>query len=112
MSGEALARLDELAAMHDDWDGEGALAPTAAALAAARQVLERLEGMAIRPIRPVPSSPEPHRVAPGPCGEVVLEWEIGGIYLECECAEDGRIEWMHEIGGHTTHWEWPRREEV
>jgi hypothetical protein len=49
MLSEGLASLSALEAFADGWDGEGAPAPSAAAISAARHVLASLAGSGFRP---------------------------------------------------------------
>lgn len=90
----------ELAAigwLRDDWDGEGAKAPTPAVLESAIRAFKRFEESGLT----APSS-----VVASPNGAVVFTWETATSYREAEIPQPNRISWMLERDGRPTrHWE-------
>lgn len=84
--------LDEIAALRDDWDGQGAKAPLPVAVAEARRLAEKFRG--------APAD----RVVAGPDGSVVFEWRAA-LFLSAEVSGVGVVEWMRErLGGGFQHW--------
>jgi hypothetical protein len=79
----------------DDWDGKGALAPGIGVLRAAAELIGQASN----------ALPPPARIVASPTGSIVVEWEVGGSYLEAEIEEPGRAEWMLEEQGRYHHWE-------
>lgn len=79
--------LDKLAALEDNWDGDGADSPQPKALDAARLILEY--------------TPAPDRMLPTWDGGIILEWQPkGAAIFEIEIESDGKAELMvHEVGG-------------
>ena len=70
--------IDATAALADNWDGEGAAAPTDSVVATVKllcSTLARLEW------------PAPTRVSASPTGGIILEWQDGMEYVEFEIAE-------------------------
>lgn len=94
-------RIDDLLAirlLEDDWDGLGAAAPTAALVDSAIDYVKMLRDQ--KELQP------PTRVGAGPMGMVLLEWQVGCIYLEAEVTKPCHAEWMLERPDHpTAHWE-------
>ena len=72
---ESLGRLDEIAALTDDWDGEGALAPCGACIERARSFLLIIGILADRE-----AIDEPW-IAVGVDGSIGIEWTHGGREL-------------------------------
>ena len=78
------ARLDELAKLRPDWDGEGAPAIDPKILTAAREMIESLPRfVAIRPM-----------VVPLTSGGVQLEWHKGRTVLELEFESSDSIHYL------------------
>jgi hypothetical protein len=118
--------IDDLLALYyleDDWDGEGSVAPARPLIDSALSLAQRLRSGAIarsgfpgiglsaaRPAQQLPSGadPAPSRVAAGPEGTILLEWQEqqpGGadvIYFEIEICAPDRAEWMLAIPGQPT----------
>jgi hypothetical protein len=96
----AVQRIVEMQHLEDNWDGYGAEAPS-------RAVLESAIGLAYcyldNGVDP------PHRVAPGPAGEVVFEWQDpDGTYSEVEIDRPLHAEIMViEPGKPPRHWTIP-----
>jgi hypothetical protein len=82
---EAFAKADGLRKWGDDWDGQGASAPSSEHIDACRVLLEAVHRDALLP--------PPTFVAGAPDGGVCVEWQWVGISLGAEVADD-RIEWM------------------
>ncbi|MBI3273184.1 MAG: hypothetical protein HYZ53_29610 [Planctomycetes bacterium] len=77
--------------LREDWDGMGASAIRPELADAAIRWLQDMR----RTERAVP----PSRVVPGRDGEVLLEWQGAGCYLEVEIATPDRAEWMLVVPG-------------
>lgn len=77
-------RLSEFYFLPEDWDGEGAEAPSSNALTAG-DYLRRLYLAGGRP---------PTAVSLTPLGTIVLEWRRGDDYLEAEISGAHEIGWM------------------
>jgi hypothetical protein len=93
--------LRRIVSYQDDWDGNGAVAPSPEVLRTVRQFMDRWSREDRLP---------PGRIVASPAGSVVLEWREGGRYLEAEIDEPGTIEWMLEApDGSFSHWKtlWP-----
>ena len=82
---DSFAALQRVAELADDWDGEGAMAPKPPIVANARQTLEHLQELDLL---------TPSRIAAGPNGAIVIEWQHPSGYFEIEVAGSERIEWM------------------
>jgi hypothetical protein len=84
--------LDEIAALKDDWDGQGAKAPSVETIKVARDFEARWPIFA-------------NRITVSPDGTIIFEWQYEGRYAEAEVYAD-RIEWMN-VGprGKGHHWE-------
>lgn len=101
---ECIYELKRLRSLRDDWDGDGAQAPKP-------EVVDSIEGL-FEALRKKAFGP-PSRITASVHGNIVIEWQLnGGSYLEAECSEPYRAEWMLEIPGNRIHhWvqEWPSR---
>lgn len=73
------SRLDELAALGEDWDGYGAHGLSPFALNVAGQVIDQL----LRAPLPTPN------IVPVPNGGVQLEWVAGAVELDLEVRPNG-----------------------
>lgn len=74
---ECVARaIDTMRELADDWDGDGAVAPSAAVVSNALRITSSLE---LRDDFPPPS-----RVLPSVNGTIVFEWRFGDWYSEIE----------------------------
>lgn len=85
-----LGELSHMLALRDNWDGEGALAPTRDTVLSLSDLLQQLRSHLW---------PAPARVVTGPNGEVVVEWQETGGYLELEALRPYEGEWMFEPKG-------------
>ncbi len=85
-----LQNLRKMLNLRDDWDGEGAKAPARSSILSIIDLLHQLEQR---------DGPAPSRVVAGPAGEVVVEWQRAGNYLELEVLEPFVGEWMFEDSG-------------
>lgn len=87
----SLDRLDELAALSDDWDSYGGSRPTDASVRAARTLLLTVSitfGAALgRAVNPT-------HISPLPVGGVQLEWEGDQKDLEVEVGPDGGFAYL------------------
>ena len=92
-------RTDDLLSIRrlkDDWDGLGARAPDAQLVDSAIDLLKLLMYQ--------DQLPPPHRIVATPTGTLLLEWQMGPIYLESEITSPYHAEWMLEHpGGRTEH---------
>lgn len=84
--------LLSIRSLQDDWDGDGADAPTPEVVDAASRFLNA--------IRRSKQFPVPNRIVPSPNGTVVIEWQLPNIYIEAEITAADTIEWMVQEGGH------------
>ena len=91
--------LEDLRALPDNWDGEGADAPKTELVDSAIDLLGYLQNKC--------TLPPPTRVAASPAGNIVLEWQLeNSVYLEAEIVEPFHVEWMLERPFiPTRHWE-------
>ena len=90
-------KLAQMRELQDDWDGQGASAPTAENMGAA----ENWVGEMRRYSQAIP----PSQVVPGVAGEVLLMWQKEGFYLEAEISKPSEVEWMLAIPGQANkHW--------
>jgi hypothetical protein len=92
-----LERVQSFAGLTDDWDGEGSIAPSRELVKTAVDLANRLRHQQM---------PPPSRVAAGPDGTVLLEWQQQGqggvIYFEIEVCAPGVAESMLVIPGQPT----------
>jgi hypothetical protein len=89
----------ELRNLGDDWDGLGAKAPSTALIESAVELAQTLQNYGFR---------LPCRAVPGPDGEILLEWQERGIYLEAEVCKPHTAEWMLVLAdGTANHWVTP-----
>lgn len=81
--------VHDLHALKNDWDGQGASAPTPGNLAAVADWVRRM--------RAWPHALPPDQVVPGVNGEVYLIWQRPGLMLEAEVSRPESIEWLLAI---------------
>ena len=87
---EAISRLG------DDWDGEGARAPTAAILNTARRLLGQMSE---------DGDTAPSSITVSSDGTVIIAWKRLGAYREAEVERAGIASWMErQAGVPTKHW--------
>lgn len=93
-----------------DWDGEGAAPPDKFLVDLALRIVTTLrkggafekDGKVCFDLKEwLPLDP-PVRVAATPEGNVILEWQMNGDYLEAEIEDDGRVECMYSRPGERT----------
>jgi hypothetical protein len=84
-------RLDELAALPEDWDSYGAPPPSATAIRHARRILlalteqtDLLDRIAVNP----------SHIAPLPSGGVQLEWVGSPVSIEVEIDPEGKLAYL------------------
>lgn len=83
--------------LQDDWDGQGAEAPSLAIIRAAIRVAENFQKSCEQP---------PVTAVATPAGTVLFTWEDQSSYFEFEIASPDRLEWMQkEQGKPATHGE-------
>jgi hypothetical protein len=80
-----LDTLDQISRLQDDWDDDGAVAPSPQLVASTRELLHDLRGRQF---------PAPTRVGAGPNGTILLEWQKDLNYFEIEVCAPYRLEWM------------------
>lgn len=94
------AIVDELrrfCSLGDDWDGQGAEAPSPQLVDSTLVFAQTLRRAGF---------PCPSRVGAGPNGTVLFEWQDENLYLEAEITQPGRAEWMWIVPGQPgQHWE-------
>ncbi len=84
----------------DDWNGDGAAAPTPANVYGAVAWLQQLQECG--------SSCPPPQAVPGVNGEVLLVWQDRSFYLEAEINTPYQVEWMLTSPGQAPkHWVTP-----
>lgn len=92
-------RMNELLAIRaldEDWDGQGAKAPSTVLLDSAVQLAELLRQRGIDP---------PCRIVPGVNGTVIFEWQQDATYREMEVIQPGRAEILEMSPGQPPkHW--------
>ncbi|MBM4073531.1 MAG: hypothetical protein FJ271_32110 [Planctomycetes bacterium] len=92
-----LQQLQEIRALTDDWDGQGAEAPTVANVNWAIAWVEQM--------RQYPGAIVPMRAVPGVGGELYLEWRCDDLRVDAEIAAPARVEWtLSESGKANRHW--------
>jgi hypothetical protein len=83
--------------LENDWDGQGADAPAPANVDAALAWL--------RQSRQWPRAVPPSRIVPGVAGEVIVEWQTGGLVLVAELNQPTQVEWVLVTPGRPNrHW--------
>jgi hypothetical protein len=82
-----------LSRLGDDWDGLGALAPTAAVLDSATAVVKWHQAN---------GSPEPTRVVAATDGGVIIEWQHDDFYADVEITKPYHARWMLRVKGRAT----------
>lgn len=86
---QTLCEFEQVAGREDNWDGEGAAAPSGDVIEGARLLLMRLRVSTLAPTR----------VSSTPLGSIILEWQTDGDdYYEIEVVSRGRAECL-EIRG-------------
>jgi hypothetical protein len=100
----AVQRMVEFQHLGDDWDGQGARAPSYDVLASAIGLAYTLHQQGVDP---------PHRVVPGLDGSVIFEWQDpDGTYTEVEV-----VRWLFaevmliEPGQPAQHWTLPNEKQ-
>jgi hypothetical protein len=94
---QVLGQLRQIAALGEDWDGQGAAAPSAANVASATEWVQHMQHY--------PRAVPPSRAVAGVGGEVYLEWQGEKLYLVAEVCEPGRVEWtLSLLGQPNKHW--------
>jgi hypothetical protein len=89
--------LQRIRMLGDDWDGQGAEAPSAGNVDWA--------GDWVRQMRRYPQAIPPSRAVPGVVGEVYLEWQGPSFYLVAEISAPARVEWTLSVPGEPNrHW--------
>ena len=89
--------LKGIRSLGDDWDGQGAEAPSSANVDWASDWVQQMRGYH----QAIP----PSRAVPGVSGEVYLEWRAASFYLVAEIASPARVEWMLSVpGAPNRHW--------
>ncbi len=89
--------LLRMRALANDWDGQGASAPSPANV-------DRAIAW-VREMHRYPQAVPPSRPVPGVTGEVVLEWQGESYYLLAEIVRPDQVEWMLAVDGEPTkHW--------
>jgi hypothetical protein len=85
--GNVYAMLDNISALHDDWDGEGAIRPD--------ERIIRVTSELIKQIRNFPDGPiAPTIIRATPDGNICVEWHTGSAArVEAEVGQNA-IEWM------------------
>ena len=95
--GQLLEELQRIRGLGDDWDGQGAEAPSAANVDWAREW--------VRQMRRYPQAIPPSKAVPGVAGEVYLEWRGASFYLVAELSAPAGVEWMLSAPGEPNrHW--------
>jgi hypothetical protein len=80
----AVAKLNEFRALTDDYDGQGAKAPSSGTFDSIAELIRDLGRIGIR---------SPSWVVPGPNGSLNLDWEFkGGVSVSIEVAEPGEAD--------------------
>lgn len=89
-------------ALDEDWDGQGAKAPSAALVDSAIQLAEILRQRGVD---------APCRIVPGVNGTVIFEWQQDGIYREMEVIKPCHAEILEMSPGQPPkHWTVPAEE--
>lgn len=89
--------LNGIAGLKDNWDGEGAEAPTQALWRSARDLLLHMRDQNELP---------PTRIVPTFDGTVLIEWQGPYGYRECEITSPFLVEWFFQPPeGESTSWE-------
>ena len=88
--------LCDISRLKDNWDGEGAEVPDGKVL---ESVIDLCNQSCARKVLP------PTRVVVSPLGDIILEWQKDGQYLEAEISEPYVARWMLELPNKPTiHW--------
>lgn len=83
--GEILKKIEDLRQLKDDWDGEGAIAPTVPVMGSVADCMSMLKNAGV---------PSPDQVSAACDGSVIISWNFGEIYFEMEISWPGRAEVM------------------
>ena len=75
--------IEGMRSLGDDWDGQGAEAPSSANVVWASDWVRQMRGY--------PQAIPPSRVVPGVSGELYLEWRGASFYLVAEIATPARV---------------------
>jgi hypothetical protein len=81
---DVLRALQDLMRLRDDWDGEGAVAPSRSVVRSAIFIAIRLRNL---------ESPIPTTAVATRAGTILFSWQDGSDYQEVEVTPDA-IEWM------------------
>jgi len=99
---DCAVELVNMRSLGDDWDGEGAEAPSGALIDSALDLSFRLVDLGISP---------PDRLSAAPDGSVILEWQLPELYFEIEVVDPDRVEVMSiRQGAAAEHKVWMRQE--
>jgi len=92
-----LQELTEIRSLEDDWDGQGALAPSSELVESAEELARELQTLRVA---------GPSCVVPGVNGTVVFEWEFGpDLSIEIEVTEPGAGEgFLLATGSQAEYW--------
>lgn len=83
---DAIDSLSRIAMLDDNWDGEGALAPKAAALRGAILFLQQIYRTS--------TNTAPTRIVPDSDGAIIFEWQTPDVYIEARIENGDDVEWM------------------
>lgn len=92
---EAATKLATFVDLLDDWDGQGAVAPSPPIIIVAGGLLIKL--------RKTIYVSSPKSVSAGPMGGILFVWQEPGMYREAEVTPTGEVEWMRERRGLVEH---------
>lgn len=84
------ARIAWLHTLRDDWDGEGAAAPTGDLINRAASLLAAVQSHGIAP---------PTTIAAGHDGAIVIEWHGEPYYFEIAFKAPNAVEWLATLNG-------------
>jgi hypothetical protein len=92
-----IEELQRIAALADDWDGQGAQAPP-------RETVDWVLDW-VGQMRQYRQALSPSRAVPGVAGEVYLEWQGESFYVVAEITSPARVEWTLSLPGQPNrHW--------
>lgn len=90
----ALARVDDLAALVEDWDGYNAHPPSKAAVRVARSLTHMLSALFV--VKPETQTGIAPQFVPTTEGGIDICWRENGYDLDVEISFDGKIGgWLH-----------------
>ncbi len=81
--------LIDLLRLEDDWDGQGAKAPSQSLVHSSIELARMLSDPLEQPMDALPFGTVPSRVVPGVNGTVIFEWQEGETYSELEVTQPG-----------------------